>query len=122
MESLRILHGASMVWRGGIPSAVTSLCLGLRSLGHEVALVHEAGDVRDLEAHGVLCHRADLSMSSGGLVRGTLPLRGLMRRFRPPVVHVHERAVAMRCRLVGRPADWYTLHNMQGPVAPGLID
>src|SRR5262249_22224988 len=82
-----------------------------RSQGHEVVLIADGGDLGELTARGVECHTLDLRQRPGPLLRSTLAYRDILRSFRPHVIHVHGRSAALRCKLAGRSADWFTLHS-----------
>jgi glycosyltransferase involved in cell wall biosynthesis len=110
-ERLRIMQLATTGLRGGVASMVTGLAAELQSQGHEVLLVTNGGDVDTLRRRGVECVVTNLWQQPGAFVLSTLAIHSALRRFRPHVVHVHGRSVALRCYLAGRAPDWFTLHS-----------
>jgi glycosyltransferase involved in cell wall biosynthesis len=110
-SKLRVLQAGSTAYRGGVSNSIKSLCIGLRRSGHEVTLFTDGGDLDELKANGIACHVTDLSQRPKVLLESAWQLRKILNSFRPEVVHVHGRAMALRCTLAGRSADWFTLHN-----------
>lgn len=111
LERLRVMQLAAPGSRGGIATMITGLCSELQSLGNEVLLVTNCGEVDTLRQRGVECVVTSLQPDAAAVVRSTLAVRGALRRFRPHVVHVHGRSASLCCYLAGRAPDWFTLHN-----------
>jgi glycosyltransferase involved in cell wall biosynthesis len=108
---LRVLQAGSTAYPGGVANSIKTLCMSLRRSGHEVTLFADGGDLDELETNGIACHVTDLSQRPKVLLESSWRLRKILKSFRPEVVHVHGRAMALRCLFAGRSADWFTLHN-----------
>jgi len=119
---LRILQVGPTAYRGGVTTAVLMLAKGLRQEGHEVMLVTDGGDTRELEALGVQCRVTKLSQKPLAIARGIIDTRRALRDFRPDVVHVHGRAPSLRSHLSGRRPDWFTLHSTHLTERVGWMD
>ena len=122
LRSLRILQMGSTAYRGGVSTAITTLCKALHKEGHEVMLVSDGGDLDELRAHGIQCMVTDFFPKFGSIIRGSLAVNQSIRQFRPDVIHVHGRAPALLSYLSGRIPDWFTLHNTHFTDKVGLID
>lgn len=113
---MRILHLLNHTARnnGHVHVAVDLAC-EQRRLGHEVAIASGGGDFDALlRRHGVETFDIDHRRRAGTLLRSSLALRRLMRRWRPDVVHAHMMTSAvlawMPCKL-GRVPLVTTVHN-----------
>jgi len=121
-RSLRILQMGSTAYRGGVATAITTLCKTLHQQDHDVWLVCDGGDINPLRAQGIPCTVTDFAQRPGAIARGAWDVHRVMREFRPDVVHVHGRAPALRSYLAGRIPDWFTLHNTQFTERVGMMD
>ena len=121
-DSLRILQMGSTAYRGGVTTAIMTLCSALQQEGHEVMLVSDGGDLDSLRTQGIQCKVTDFSKKFGSLLSGTLAVKNAIRQFRPDVIHVHGRAPALLCYLGGRIPDWFTLHNTHFTDRVGFMD
>jgi glycosyltransferase involved in cell wall biosynthesis len=106
----------------GVTNAIKTLCLSLRRLGHEVTLFSDGGDLDELKANGIACRVTNLRQTPKALMQSSWQLRKILKSFQPDVVHVHGRSTALRCVLVGHPADWFTLHNTHLTRQVGFYD
>ena len=110
---LRVLQMGPTAPPGGVSNAVLGLSAELARQGHEVRLIGDGGEqvYRATDAGAAYQH-----MAFPRRVRPLLKLVGEVRRvlaeFKPDLVHVHGRSQSMLCRLAGRPADWFTMHNV----------
>jgi glycosyltransferase involved in cell wall biosynthesis len=121
-RALRIAQLGSTRYRGGVTQAVTALCLALRKRGHAVMLVSDGGELEPLADAGVECVATDLQPRPSVVIRSAFHLARALRAFRPDVVHVHGRSVALRSYLAGRAPDWFTLHNTHLTERRGRLD
>ncbi|MEI8185387.1 MAG: glycosyltransferase [Chlorobiaceae bacterium] len=112
----------STAYRGGVTTAITTLCRSLHQEGHEVMLVSDGGDLDTLRAQGIQCVVTDFFPRFSSILRGTSAVRQSIRRFRPDVIHVHGRAPALLSYLSGRIPDWFTLHNTHFTDQVSFID
>lgn len=119
---LRILQAGSTAYRGGVTNAVKALCVGLRRLGHDVALITDGGDLAELQSLGISCHVTSLWQDPKSLVRSSWRFRRVVNGFKPDIVHVHSRSTALLSLFAGRRADWFTLHNTHLTHRVGFYD
>ena len=108
---LRILQMGSTAYRGGVSTAIKTLCRSLHNDGHEVMLVCDGGDIDELRSEGILCVVTDFFPKFLSVINGMLAVNKAIREFSPDVIHVHGRAPALLSYLSGRIPDWFTLHN-----------
>jgi glycosyltransferase involved in cell wall biosynthesis len=121
-SSLRILQMGSTAYRGGVTTAITTLCKALYQEGHEVMLVTDGGDLTSLQELGIQCIVTDYAQKPISILCGALAVNRAIRQFHPDVIHVHGRAPALCCYLSGRIPDWFTLHNTHFTERVGLMD
>ena len=121
-HALRILQMGSTAYRGGVTTAITTLCRALHQEGHEVMLVSDGGDLDALREQGITCVVTDFSPKFFSVLRGTIAVREAISQFRPDVIHVHGRAPALLSHLAGRIPDWFTLHNTHFTDRVGFMD
>lgn len=119
---LRILIMGSTAYRGGVTTAITTLCTALHQEGHEVMLISDGGNLDTLLADGVHCVVTDFFPRIFSVLRGTLAVKKAIRQFRPDIIHVNGRAPALLCYLSGRIPDWFTLHNTHFTGQIGAMD
>jgi glycosyltransferase involved in cell wall biosynthesis len=119
---LRILQMGSTAYRGGVSTAIKTLCRALRKEGHKVMLVSDGGDLDALRREGIECEVTDFFPKFLSMLHGTQAVGRAIRHFRPDVIHVHGRAPALLCYLSGHAPDWFTLHNTHFTDQVGLMD
>lgn len=119
---LRVLQAGSTAYRGGVTNAIKAICIGLRRMDHEVALITDGGDLSDLRAVGINCYVTSLWQDPKSLVQSSWRFHRVIKDFEPDVVHVHSRSTALLSLLAGRRADWFTLHNTHLTHRVGFYD
>jgi len=103
--SLRILHGLRDVRcvGNGITNHVVDLACEQAAVGHTVAVVSTGGEFEEVLArHGVAHDCVEDAHEPLALVRRVRAFRGLLRAFRPDIVHVHS-IPALVVALAARP-------------------
>jgi len=121
-NSLRILQMGSTAYRGGVTTAIMTLCRALRHKGHEIMLVSDGGDLDPLREQGIPCVVTDFAPKFLSVLRGMLAVHKAISQFHPDIIHVHGRAPALLCYLSGRIPDWFTLHNTHFTERVGAMD
>lgn len=119
---LRILQMGPTAYRGGVTTAIKTLCKALHQEGHEVMLVSNGGDLDELRAQGIECVITDFSLRPISLIRSTLAVQRAIRQFCPDIIHVHGRGPSLYSYLSGHSPDWFTLHNTKFTERVGFTD
>lgn len=119
---LRILQMGSTAYRGGVTTAITTICSTLYQEGHEVMLICDGGNLDVLLSQGIQCVVTDFFPKIFSVLRGTIAVNKAIRQFRPDVIHVHGRAPSLLCYLSGHFPDWFTLHNTHFTGQVGAMD
>lgn len=119
---LRILQLGSTAYRGGVTTAVLTLCTALHQQGQQVMLICDGGDLDHLSNLGIDCHVTDFAQRPLSILRSAWFVHRAIRQFRPDVIHVHGRSPALLCHLAGRIPDWFTLHNTHFTERVGAMD
>jgi glycosyltransferase involved in cell wall biosynthesis len=127
---MRILHLSNHVKNSGngIVNVLVDLACEQVEGGNTVGVASAGGGFeRLLESHGVSCFRLDQTRRLLTLARAAIQFRGLIRKFRPDVVHAHMMTGALLAYLLrwrSRYGLVTTVHNefQKSAVLMGLGD